>query len=274
LGAIRQHLAQLRSELRAAELVRLRELDLKNHPRYSDPRRLVAHAFQVCSAGGEDGILREIFRRIQPAGRVFAEVGVGDGAENNTALLLALGWKGFWVDGDKAFLGKIRKRKDLHGGCLKGVAAYVNRENIAQVFTELGVPTEFDLLSLDVDQNTFYLWEGLRNFRPRVVVVEYNATIPPDIVWKVNYDPERTWDGSHNFGASLKAFEQLGRELGYSLVGCEFVGANAFFVRNDLIVPNLFCEPFTAENHYEPPRYALAHRAGHPPAVLDRPVSG
>jgi hypothetical protein len=29
---------------------------------------------------------------------------------------------------------------------------------------------------------------------------------------------------------------------------------NAFFVRMDLAA-GLFCDPFTAENHYEPPRY-------------------
>jgi hypothetical protein len=42
----------------------------------------------------------------------------------------------------------------------------------------------------------------------------------------------------------------------------------AFFVREDL-VGDKFCAPFTAENHYEPPRYDLAgsfgHRSGHGP---------
>jgi len=38
----------------------------------------------------------------------------------------------------------------------------------------------------------------------------------------------------------------LGRQFGYSLVGCEFVGSNAFFVRDDLLAGK-FAEPFTAE---------------------------
>ena len=99
--------------------------------------------------------------------------------------------------------------------------------------------------------------------------MEYNASIPADVDWTVNYAPDRTWDGTHNFGASLKAFELLGRKLGYSLVGCEWVGANAFFVRDDLVADH-FARPFTAANHYEPPRYSLVHRHGHPPAILDR----
>ena len=135
------------------------------------------------------------------------------------------------------------------------------------------MPKEFDLLSLDIDQNTYYAWEGLRSFRPRVVVVEYNAAIPPDVDWKVRYSSNRTWNGTQNFGASLKAFEILGRQFGYSLVGCDFFGVNAFFVRDDSLAGK-FAEPFTSENQYEPPRYSMVHRRCHPPSILDRTNPG
>jgi len=122
-------------------------------------------------------------------------------------------------------------------------------------------------------RTTYYAWEGLRSFRPRVVVVEYNAAIPPDVDWKVRYGSKRTYNGTQNFGASLKAFEILGRQFGYSLVGCEFFGVNAFFVRDDLLAGK-FAEPLTSENHYEPPRYSLIHRRSHPPSILDRTGPG
>jgi hypothetical protein len=147
--------------------------------------------------------------------------------------------------------------------------SFITRENIASLFDGIGVPAEFDLLSIDIDQNTYYAWDGLSNYRPRVVVVEYNSSLPPDVDWKVRYDPGRTWDGTNNFGASLKAFELLGRDYGYSLVGCDFIGVNAFFVRDDL-VGDSFAEPFTAANHYEPPRYHLLHRRCHPFQILDK----
>ena len=73
------------------------------------------------------------------------------------------------------------------------------------------------------------------------------------------------WDGTQAFGASLKAYEMLGRRYGYSLVGCDLTGINAFFVRDDLI-GNHFAAPFTAENHYEPPRYGMSCRWAHPSA--------
>jgi hypothetical protein len=147
--------------------------------------------------------------------------------------------------------------------------SFVEKENITALFTQIGVPKDFDLLSLDIDQNTFYIWEALHEFVPRVVVIEYNATIPPDIDWKVQYVANRIWDGTQNFSASLKALEKLGSHLGYSLVGCDFNGVNAFFVRDDLIADR-FADPFTAENHYEPPRYQYIHRRGHARTILDR----
>ena len=217
----------------------------------------------------EDGMIHEIFRRIKTTNRVFAEVGIGDGSENNTAFLLSQGWTGFWVDGNDSFLKNISKRPDLGNNCIQGVSAFLTKDNAESIFTKLGVPVEFDLLSLDIDQNTFYLWEGLKKYRPRVVIVEYNASLPPDVDWKVNYDPRRVWDGTNNFGASLKAFELLGRQLGYSLVGCDYIGANAFFVRDELVADH-FAGPFTAENHHEPARFALIHRNCHPQAILDR----
>lgn len=133
----------------------------------------------------------------------------------------------------------------------------------------LRVPPDLDLLSIDIDQNTYHVWRAIRSLRPRVVVVEYNASIPPWLDWASEYRPDRTWDGTMNMGAGLKAFERLGRQKGYSLIGCDSVGVNAYFVRDELADPAKFCDPFTAENHYEPPRYAWGARGGHAQSLLD-----
>jgi hypothetical protein len=227
-------------------------------------RSLHAFEHQVCSQNGEDGVIAEIYRRIGYGTRVFAEVGIGDGVENNTAFLHSLGWTGFWFDGEPPRLGVPPAEAGL-----RFQQAFIDRENITPLFSAAGVPRDLDLLSLDIDQNTFYAWQGLRDWKPRVIVVEYNASVPASIDWCCNYDPKRIWDGSANFGASLKAFEKLGRELGYSLVHAEILGANSFFVRNDLVAGH-FDGPFDAETHYEPPRYELMHRTGHRAVRLDR----
>lgn len=243
------------------------DLRMDGHPRYSDPRRLFRDRSQVCSQNDEDGIIREIFRRIGTTNRVFVEIGVGDGTECNTAFLLTNGWTGFWIDGQGSFLPTLERLR-LPSGTMEHKVAYVTRENVSKVFQELDVPEQPDILSIDVDANTYHVWAGLAAYRPRVVIVEYNSVVPADVHWTKRYAPEATWDGSQNFGASLKAFEDLGRTLGYALVGCDFFGINAFFVRNDLVAGS-FAEPYTADNHYEPPRYAFVHRRGHHNAILD-----
>ncbi len=247
--------------------------DLLAQPRYSDPKRLHRFEHQVFSQNGEDGVIAEIFRRIGMTDRYFLEIGVGDGLENNTTFLLSQGWKGCWADGDGSAMAKIWKTfwRPLAKGDLVLRQALVSAENIAGILAELNVPTEFDLFSLDIDRNTYFVWRALKHLRPRVVVMEYNSTFPPDVEWTVEYDPNRIYNCTAYMGASLKAYEKLGAELGYALVGCELGGINAFFVRRDLC-GDRFAEPFTAENHYEPPRYFLLRRDGHPRCFTDIPA--
>lgn len=87
---------------------------------------------------------------------------------------------------------------------------------------------------------------------------------------EVDYHPELSWNETVYFGASLKAFELLGREFEFRLVGCELHAVNAFFVREDLCSSE-FAEPFAAENHYEPPRYRVIRRDGHARGFSDMP---
>ena len=235
--------------------------ELALSPRYRDPRKLNHHELQGFSQNGEDGILAEIFRRIGVRSRFFVEFGVGNGLENNTALLIFQGWHGCWIEGDTASVEAIRSEFDvpLRNGDLKVLRSFITANNIETLFRQLEVPSEFDLLVVDLDRNTYHVWAALKNYRPRVVVVEYNAAFPPPVDWVISDEPERMWDRSCQFGASLKAFERLGDTLGYALVGCDLSGTNAFFLRKTERV-DLFADPFTAEHHYEPARYWTVRR--------------
>ena len=273
LRAVREDVGSIRAVVRAtaaADTVRLMHFELARDPRYADPKRLLAHAHQTFSQDGEDGMIAEICRRIGAPARRFVEIGVGNGLENNTTWLLAQGWRGWWLDGDPTAISAIRStfRKEIGGGILTIRQALVTAENIEALLRELQVPQDFDVLSLDVDRNTYWLWAAMSNYRPRIAVIEYNSSFPPGVDWKVEYRPEARWNGTSYFGASLTALEMLGRKMGYALIGCNFTGVNAFFVRQDLCGDH-FAQPFTAENHYELPRYGLSRRLGHPPGFGD-----
>lgn len=241
---------------------------LLTDPRRQVPGSLARFEHQVFSQGGEDGVLREIFRRIGEGTRSFVEFGVEDGIQNNTHFLLHQGWRGCWLEGSPTAVEAIRNQfaPSLATGQLKVKHTFITAENIADSFRELQVPTEVDLLSIDIDGNDYWVWKALAAWRPRVVVLEYNANYPADCDWVMPYDPQHSWGVDTYFGASLLAYTRLGQELGYRLVGCALNGTNAFFVRADLAGDHFTAEA-TAAFHFEPARFFLIERRGHNPSV-------
>ena len=83
------------------------------------------------SQSDEDGITIEIFKRLNNlSSGFFLELGVGDGTENNTLILLSLGWKGFWVGGsDLAFETSSSKK-------LKFYKNWITVENILSILNK------------------------------------------------------------------------------------------------------------------------------------------
>jgi hypothetical protein len=234
-------------------------------PRYAEPKRLLRCGAKAYSQNDEDGIIAEIFRRIGTANRSFIEIGVGTGLENNTLALILQGWRGLWIDANDSELAQARSNLESYiaSGQLRIEHAFITRDSVDELLRTAGPGPEPDLLCIDVDGNDYHVWEAVQSIMPRVVTIEYNATWFPPISLSMAYQERFAWRGTNYFGASLKAMESLGSRKGYSLVGCCFAGVNAFFVRNDLCASR-FAEPYTAENHYEPPRYWMWHNAGHP----------
>mgnify|MGYP003394411671 CR=1 FL=1 len=253
--------------------LRMHEDALLAQSKYQDTRSLARYRAQVCSQNGEDGIIAEIFRRIGNGNRTFVEIGVGDGDENNTRFLLESGWRGIWWEASESNCTTIRDtyRDELASARLSLIQGMVTTKNAADEIVAAGCAMEFDLLSIDIDMNTSHVWRALKDFKPRVAVIEYNPAFGPVVDWEVEYDSLAVWPGDNRFGASLSRMEKIAHGLGYSLVGCELTGINAFFVRSDLVHCGLFQGPFTAAHHFEPPRFAwLSASMGHPPAKRKR----
>lgn len=250
--------------LRRMEAERYRLEELKT-PRYADPKRLLRHGFKVYSQSDEDGLIQEIFKRIGTTNRTFVEFGVETGVECNTVKLLMEGWKGLWIDGSEQHIAEMRNTfaPRIEAGQLRLRENIVTAENINALIEQGNITGEIDLLSIDIDYNDYWVWKAITVVRPRVVVIEYNASLRPPMSLVVPYEPTRRWDGTNFFGASLEALVKLGHEKGYRVVGCNYTGVNAFFVRDD-VAGDHFIDPATSQEHYEPPRYFYAFQpAGH-----------
>jgi hypothetical protein len=241
----------------AAQLQVLRAWDEEiAKPRHADPKRLVRYGFKVYAQNDEDGIIQEIFRRIGVSERTFVEFGVETGSECNSVKLLVEGWRGLWIEAGQKHAEAIRRRfaPFLAEGKLALLQRLVSAANIDALMAEGGMAGEIDLLAIDIDYNDYWVWKAVTAVSPRVVVIEYNASLRPPLSLVVPYDPDGKWDGSNYYGASLEALVRLGTEKGYRIVGCSVAGVNAFFVRADLC-GDKFLEPATAAEHYEPPRH-------------------
>lgn len=245
---------------------RARYEELRQQRFSASTKALSGHGYKIFSQSDEDGIIKEIFRRIGLTNRTFVEFGVGDGFENNTVALLYEGWVGLWIDGSPEFCKKISCTYEsaIAAGQLKLINSFVTPGNINDLISSRIETVEIDLLSIDIDGNDAHIFSGLSCINPRVVVFEYNAKFGPSLSYCMAYDEGYTWKKTDRFGASLKYLELLLRERGYSCVGCNVVGTNAFFVRDDLLGEH-FLAPYTSEIHFEPARYELvALPSGHP----------
>jgi hypothetical protein len=218
-------------------------------------RSLERYEQRFSSQNGEDGILAALYARIGTTNRYFVEFGVEDGRECCSRYLRERhGWTGLLMDGgDHARpFGPLRRE-------------FITAENVNALFAKYGVPSAFDLLVIDIDGNDYWVWKAVSGYSPRVVVVEYNAALAPPASVTVPYDPAFRWDGGDYHGASLVALERLGRRKGYTLVGCDGRGVNAFFVRADLCAGQFAARP--VGELYRPPRFGArvdGRRTGHP----------
>ena len=203
---------------------------------------LTRYERRIDSQHGEDGILEAILSVIGTPTRYFVELGSGDATECNTLYLSRWkGWNGLWID--STYVDRQGRVKREH----------VTAENVEAIFARYGVPRTFDLLSIDLDGNDYWVWKALLSYEPRVVIIEYNANLPPHERKTIPYDPAFRWDGiTSYYGASLSALQILGSEKGYCLVGCDSSGTNAVFVKEALAHQGKIL-PSDVASAYRPP---------------------
>lgn len=222
------------------------------------PGRLEHFGFKVYSQNDEDGMLEEIFNRLNIHEGRFVEIGVENGLECNSLYLLHKGWRGTWIDGNIRQKEPIESRFGslLQNGRLILHTGFVTAENIGPLFDELAIPKdELDFLSIDIDGMDIYLMESMK-IRPKVICIEYNSKFPAGLDKRPAYNATGGWRGTDYMGSSLLALSKAAEKIGYTLVGSNVVGLNAFFVRNDLL-GNHFTDAGNVEALYNPPRYWL-----------------
>ncbi|MBU4348428.1 hypothetical protein KJ671_02960 [Patescibacteria group bacterium] len=180
----------------------------------------------VFSQNGEDGILEKIFQVLRVEKGLCVEFGAWNGKHlsNTYDLIENKRWSAILIEADKT---KFKELADNFCGnnkvtCINSLVGFDNDNNIEQILRKKSVPINFDFISIDIDGNDYYIWESMKEYRPKVVAIEFNPTIPPN----VEYAQKK--DMSVSQGSSLKSMYLLGKNKGYELIATTLV--NALFV--------------------------------------------
>lgn len=191
------------------------------------------------SQWGEDGIIDWLISRLPDIPAIFVEFGVQNYREANTRMLLYLrNWRGLVIDGSPENVADIQRQDISWRFDLTSVDAFIDRDNINDLIRGAGISGSIGLLSIDIDGNDYWVWEAVTVISPAIVICEYNAVFGDLHRTSVAYDPGFVRSRAHFsnlfFGASLPALIALGLRKGYTFVGTNSNGCNAFFVREEL----------------------------------------
>lgn len=194
--------------------------------------------FRVSSQWGEDGIIEWLVHQLGDMPETFVEFGVENYCESNTRFLLQhRHWRGLVIDGSDTHVDYIRQDRISWRHDLTAVASFITRDNINPIIEGAGFSGELGILSVDIDGVDYWVWEAISCVNPLILVVEYNSVFGDLLPLTVPYAPDFVRARAHHsnlyYGLSIRAAEFLANKRGYSLVGTNRAGSNAFFVRND-----------------------------------------
>ena len=198
-------------------------------------RSLASFAANTYSQYGEDGIIAKIYEHIGEGSRLAVEFGAWDGYHmSNTARLWSQhGWSAVLIEREKDRADALARNTAKYAPRVVALRRTVSpdpdsKDALEKVLDASGVEkNRVDLLSIDIDSDDADCFEALgnqcmRDWRPRVVVVEYNPTLPND------YDVRQPV-GAY-CGCSAGALVAIAARIGYAIAAvtttnCIFVDA-------------------------------------------------
>ena len=196
------------------------------------PKPLADFERNTYSQYGEDGVIAECLARLAAVTALdhwCVEFGAWDGKHlsNTCRLIKEEGYSAVMVEGDAA---RVEELKATHPEDrvikLNRWVSLTGDGKLENILAETAIPENFDFLSIDIDGCDWYIWDSLKSYRPKLVCVEFNPTIPNCLPY---IQPP---DFAIKHGNGPKALCDLAQDKGYVLVAATKV--NLFFVESSL----------------------------------------
>ncbi len=190
------------------------------------------------SQNGEDGIISEILERLiekenaenNQDVRWACDVGAWDGIHfsNTYNLISNQGFGGVSIECNKKKYAELKKNLEIFDNnyFINELAGFNQHDNLDALLSKTPIPKNFEVLSIDVDGVDYYLWQSLLHYKPKIVIIEYNPTIPNT----VEYIQPKNLKIKH--GSSAKALVNLGTNKDYVAVAATY--CNLIFVDKKL----------------------------------------
>jgi hypothetical protein len=192
-------------------------------------RWLTEFSRNVTSHGGEDGIVEKALSLLPELNHWCVEFGAWDGkySSNSFHLVDELGYKVVLIESDREKYEMLCAHYP-HKDRATFVNAFVGwgaSDGLDSLLRQNPVPQNFDFLSVDVDGNDYHIWNALADYRPKLVLIEYNFTIANAVDFSQPAAP-RCQQGS-----SAAALVKLAKKKRYELVAVTKL--NLLFVDRD-----------------------------------------
>jgi hypothetical protein len=184
----------------------------------------------VFSQNGEDGIIEELLSRLAIKDGWVCEFGAWDGIHfsNTFNLIKNKDFSGVFIEGDSTkFIDLLNTQKQYNK--IVAINEYVDHDitsnnSLDNILKRTQIPIDFDILSIDIDSFDYQVWDSLINYTPKIVIIEINSSINPNI-------PNHIHNPGLYEGTSFNPMLNLAIKKGYTFI---LHTGNMIFIRNDL----------------------------------------
>lgn len=183
----------------------------------------------------EDGMIREALESVNSINKgFFVDVGSWDGVylSNTLRLIEDFNFEGICIEANENRHNQaVENLKNYNVKCVNTLLSMDESNSLDYILERNNCPKEFDFLSIDIDGVDWWIWKSLKNFFPKVVIMEYNANHNNCSI--MEYDSNYVHENNINYyGATPPALNLLANNKNYDLVGMNKV--NMIFIRKDL----------------------------------------
>jgi hypothetical protein len=173
--------------------------------------------------------IEKLLEKIPARNRWCVEFGAADGIDSNARnLIVKHGYSAVLIEGSQSRFAQLKKNCEGRDNVfpLSRFVGFTEQDGLDTILAKFPIPADFDFLTVDIDGNDYHVWNAIVKYRPKIVMIEFNPTIPPELKFVQPADP------SVSQGSSLASIVELGNSKGYELVAV--LGVNAFFATKEI----------------------------------------